>query len=80
MPSPSPLKLSYSQQARSIYHLDFPDVITVTLENISRPPALSQRKNVDRYALLLSRVAESDLAQCICVSKTFRYAGKRRPS
>ncbi|KIY71696.1 hypothetical protein CYLTODRAFT_345435, partial [Cylindrobasidium torrendii FP15055 ss-10] len=38
------------------------------------PPALSQRRNVDRYALMLSRVAESDLAQCICVSKTFRYA------
>ncbi|KAJ3880015.1 hypothetical protein F5051DRAFT_324835 [Lentinula edodes] len=58
----------------SLYHLDFPMSIPIVLNRISMPPALAQRKQVARFAVILSQIAIQDLSNCMLVSRMFRYA------
>ncbi|KAJ3788378.1 hypothetical protein GGU10DRAFT_307319 [Lentinula aff. detonsa] len=63
-----------SATSLSLYHLDFPMSTPIVLNRISMPPALSQRKQVARFAIILSQVAIQDLSSCMLVSRMFRYA------
>ncbi|EPQ51018.1 hypothetical protein GLOTRDRAFT_133344 [Gloeophyllum trabeum ATCC 11539] len=42
---------------------------------ISLPPSLSQRKRVQRWAVILSGLSDAERRQCAQVSRMFRYAG-----
>ncbi len=57
-------------------YLDFPDFPPISLNNITLPPSMAQRRLVTRIAIILSQVYEGDLKQCVLVSRMFRYAGK----
>ncbi len=57
-------------------YLDFPDFPPISLNNITLPPSMAQRRLVTRIAVILSQVYEGDLKQCVLVSRMFRYAGK----
>ncbi|KAJ4464070.1 hypothetical protein C8R41DRAFT_783168 [Lentinula lateritia] len=63
-----------SPTSLSLYHLDFPMSIPIVLNRISMPPALAQRKQVARFAVILSQIAIQDLSNCMLVSRMFRYA------
>ncbi|KAJ4482205.1 hypothetical protein J3R30DRAFT_3457761 [Lentinula aciculospora] len=63
-----------SPTSLSLYHLDFPMSVPIALNRISMPPALAQRKQVARFAVILSQVAIQDLRNCVLVSRMFRYA------
>ncbi|KAJ3815312.1 hypothetical protein F5876DRAFT_30832 [Lentinula aff. lateritia] len=63
-----------SPTSLSLYHLDFPMSISIVLNRISMPPALAQRKQVARFAVILSQIAIQDLSNCMLVSRMFRYA------
>ncbi|TFY75872.1 hypothetical protein EWM64_g8140 [Hericium alpestre] len=47
---------------------------SVPLQPLSMPPSLSQRKHVQRWAVILSGNAPADRKACALASKTFRYA------
>ncbi|KAF5389222.1 hypothetical protein D9757_003490 [Collybiopsis confluens] len=63
-----------SSSCLSLYHLDFSPSVPIALKRISMPPSLVQRKQVARFAIILSQVAVQDLLTCALVSKMFRYA------
>ncbi len=44
---------------------------------ITMPPTLSQRKRVQRWAVILSGLSNAERAVCVLVSRAFRYAGER---
>lgn len=54
--------------------LDFLDFPPISLNNITLPPSMAQRRLVARIAIILSQVCEGDLRQCALVSRMFRYA------
>ena len=56
-------------------YLDFPLPPIISLVPITMPPSLSQRKLVQRYAILLSGISNEELGKCTLVSRMFRYAG-----
>ena len=56
-------------------HLDFRPYPAVSLSPIPKPPSLSQRKRIPRWAIVFSRLPISDLIVCAQVSRTLRYAG-----
>ncbi|KAK0464636.1 uncharacterized protein EV420DRAFT_1517338 [Desarmillaria tabescens] len=58
-------------------YLDFPDFPPISLNNITLPPSMAQRRLVTRIAIILSQVYEEDLKQCVLVSRMFRYAAKK---
>ena len=45
------------------------------LSPITSPPNLSQRKRVQRWAVILSGLSDQQRAVCVFVSRAFRYAG-----
>lgn len=47
-----------------------------SLKHITLPPSLSQRKRIQRWALVLSYVRPVDRNNCCLVSRMFRYARK----
>ncbi|KAG5637365.1 hypothetical protein H0H81_004830 [Sphagnurus paluster] len=55
--------------------LDFPRAVSVSLQPISLPPSLSQRKKVNRLAEVFSFLHLEDLRILARVSRLFRYAG-----
>jgi hypothetical protein len=59
----------------SLQYLDFPAFQQWSLEPISLPPSLSQRKEVPRLALILSGISVDQVRECAQVSRLFRYAG-----
>lgn len=72
---PSPKVYSVVVASASLWYLDFPVPQQLSLETISLPPSLSQRKMVTRLAILLSGISVEQLRKCAQVSRLFRYAG-----
>lgn len=61
-----------------LWHLDFPvPPEPPLLSPITFPPPLSQRKLIQRWGIILSRLSCKERRQCSLVSKLIRYAGKR---
>jgi hypothetical protein len=61
-----------------LWHLDFPAPPEPSLLSaITIPPPLSQRKLVQRWAVILSGLSDKERLQCCLVSKLIRYAGER---
>jgi hypothetical protein len=61
-----------------LWYLDFPAPMEPPpLSPITFPPPLSQRKLVQRWAIVLSCLSGKELFQCCLVSRLIRYAGKR---
>lgn len=70
LPTPS------KQQEAVLGYLDFsPSACLPTLAPITMPPHVSQRKRVHSWAVILSEVSDRDRANCVLVSRMFRYAG-----
>ncbi|KAH9999615.1 hypothetical protein BJV74DRAFT_161905 [Russula compacta] len=66
-------------QSTPLWHLDFPATPgPPLLSSIKIPPPLSQRKLIQRWAIILSGLSDEERFQCCLVSKLIRYAGKRR--
>jgi hypothetical protein len=62
-----------------LWHLDFPTHPGPPLLSvIAIPPPLSQRKLVQRWAIVLSGLSGKELFLCSLVSKLIRYAGERQ--
>jgi hypothetical protein len=60
-----------------LWHLDFPAHPEFPLLSpITFPPPLSQRKLVQRWAIILSGLSSREQFQCCLVSRLIRYAGK----
>lgn len=59
-------------------YLEFPSSATITLQAITLPPSLSQRKHVRRWAVILSGLADPERRRCAMASRTLRYAGSSR--
>jgi len=65
-------------QPNLLWHLDFPAPPEPSLLSvITLPPPLSQRKLVQRWAVILSGLSDKERLQCCLVSKLIRYAGER---
>ena len=61
-----------------LWHLDFPaPPESLLLSAITIPPPLSQRKLVQRWAVILSGLSDKERFRCCLVSKLIRYAGER---
>ena len=66
-------------QASLLWHLDFPTPPEPPLLSvITVPPPLSQRKLVQRWAIILGGLSNEERLRCCLVSKLIRYAGERR--
>jgi hypothetical protein len=66
-------------QPSPLWHLDFPLYPeTPLLSVIAIPPPLSQRKLVQRWAIILSGLSGEECFRCCLVSKLIRYAGEHR--
>jgi hypothetical protein len=62
-----------------LWHLDFPTPPEPPLLSaIAIPPPLSQRKLVQRWAIILNGLSDEERLRCCLVSKLIRYAGERR--
>ncbi|KAG1742362.1 uncharacterized protein EDB91DRAFT_1336139, partial [Suillus paluster] len=48
---------------------------TPSFVNITFPPKLSDRKQVQRWAIILAALSDQDRHICVLVSRAFRYAG-----
>jgi hypothetical protein len=55
-----------------------PPMVPPALSPITLPPSLSERKLVQRWAVILSGLSEKERFRCFFVSKLIRYAGKSR--
>lgn len=65
-------------QPSLLWHLDFPAPPEPSpLSAITFPPPLSQRKLVQRWAIILSGLSDEERLRCCLVSKLIRYAGER---
>jgi hypothetical protein len=65
-------------QPSPLWHLDFPASPEPSLLSaITIPPPLSQRKLVQRWAVILSGLSDKECLRCCLVSKLIRYAGER---
>jgi hypothetical protein len=65
-------------QPSILWHLDFPaPPEPLLLSAITIPPPLSQRKLVQRWAVILSGLSDKERLRCCLVSKLVRYAGER---
>ncbi|KAK0221972.1 hypothetical protein IW262DRAFT_1377186 [Armillaria fumosa] len=71
---PAPIPSKNLAAAPTNAYLDFPDFPPISLNNITLPPSMAQRRLVARIAIILSQVYEGDLKQCVLVSRMFRYA------
>lgn len=64
---------------RSVYfslnYLEFGSTPLISLEPISLPPSLSQRKRVQAMSIIMSGLDPPERRQCLKVSRMFRYAG-----
>lgn len=49
---------------------------TPSFANITLPPKLSDRKRVQRWAIILCALSDEDRQACVLVSRAFRYAGR----
>ncbi|KAG2155813.1 uncharacterized protein EDB93DRAFT_1080161 [Suillus bovinus] len=58
------------------FGLEAAPVLIPSLTNITFPPKLSDRKRVQRWAVILSALTDRDRQTCTLVSRTFRYAGR----
>ncbi|KAH7922035.1 hypothetical protein BV22DRAFT_1071174 [Leucogyrophana mollusca] len=59
----------------TLRYLDFPaPPPPVILTTITYPPRLSERKRVQRWAIILSALSDEDRRVCVFVSRTIRYA------
>ncbi|KAH9045038.1 hypothetical protein EDB84DRAFT_1576256, partial [Lactarius hengduanensis] len=56
------------------WYLDFPPMAPLALSPITLPPSLSERKLVQRWAIILSGLSEEERFRCYFVSKLIRYA------
>ncbi|KAH9038234.1 hypothetical protein EDB85DRAFT_529060 [Lactarius pseudohatsudake] len=56
------------------WYLDFPPMAPLALSPITLPPSLSERKLVQRWAIILSGLSEEERFRCCFVSKLIRYA------
>ena len=66
-------------QPSHLWHLDFPTAPEPPLLSaIAIPPPLSQRKLVQRWAIILNGLTDEERLRCCLVSKLIRYAGERR--
>lgn len=78
---PLPLNLDQSGTPQHgnvlLYYLELRTTqdLTKSLTPITRPPSLSQRKLVNRWAIILSGLSDEERRTCAQVSRTFRYAG-----
>lgn len=64
-------------QPSPLWHLDFPThPEPPPLSVIAIPPPLSQRKLVQRWAIILSALSEKERFRCCLVSKLIRYASE----
>ena len=62
-----------------LWHLDFPThPEPPLLSAIAIPPPLSQRKFIQRWAIILSGLSGEERFRCCLVSKLIRYAGEHR--
>ncbi|KAK0487319.1 hypothetical protein IW261DRAFT_1391481 [Armillaria novae-zelandiae] len=71
---PAPVPSKTLAAAPTTAYLDFPDFPPISLNSITLPPSMAQRRLVARIAIILSQVDEGDLKQCVLVSRMFRYA------
>lgn len=62
----------------SMYYLELRAAqdLMKSLTPITRPPSLSQRKLVNRWAIILSGLSDAERKACVQVSRGFRYASK----
>jgi len=71
--------ISVIVQPIPLLHLDFPTHRELPLlSHITIPPPLSQRRLIERWAIILSGLSGKELLQSCLVSKLIRYAGKHR--
>ena len=75
VPMNSPIQPREISSLVSLSYLDFRPSPAISLSPIPRPPSLSQRKRIPRWAIVFSRLPISDLIVCAQVSRTLRYAG-----
>jgi hypothetical protein len=62
-------------------YLDFPAAtVPPALSPITLPPSLTERRLVQRWAIILRGLSDKERFRCCFVSKLIRYAGKRRLS
>ena len=60
-------------------YLDFPaPLVPPALSPITLPPSLTERRLVQRWAIILRGLSDKERFRCCFVSKLIRYAGKRR--
>jgi hypothetical protein len=59
-----------------IFSLEVAPFSTPSFVNITLPPKLSDRKRVQRWAIMLSALSDEDRQNCALVSRAFRYAGR----
>ncbi|KII86889.1 hypothetical protein PLICRDRAFT_55783 [Plicaturopsis crispa FD-325 SS-3] len=70
---PIPVQIAPAQAPPS-YSLDLPASPPPTPQPITLPPKMSQRKRVQRWAILLGGLSDEERKQCALVSRMFRYA------
>ncbi|TBU61886.1 hypothetical protein BD310DRAFT_812385 [Dichomitus squalens] len=58
----------------SLLELESNAITMPQLSAIAMPPTLSQRKRVQRWAVILSGLSDQERAVCVLVSRAFRYA------
>ncbi|TDL17847.1 hypothetical protein BD410DRAFT_793879 [Rickenella mellea] len=59
---------------KSPRYLDFSILQSVPFHQISLPPKLAQRKNVNSWAVILSGISNEQRRNCLLVSRMIRYA------
>ncbi|KAH8072266.1 hypothetical protein BXZ70DRAFT_964223 [Cristinia sonorae] len=74
-PSVKPRSSLATSEPLVLRYLDFTCSSSVpTLQSISLPPSLSQRKRVQCWAIILVGISNEDRRSCALVSRMFRYA------
>ncbi|KAH7910817.1 hypothetical protein BJ138DRAFT_1007994 [Hygrophoropsis aurantiaca] len=62
-------------EAPVLRYLDLPIPLSLApLANITLPPRISERKRVQRWAIILSALSNEDRRVCVFVSRSIRYA------
>ncbi|KAH9060494.1 hypothetical protein EDB87DRAFT_1683726 [Lactarius vividus] len=56
------------------WYLDFPPMARSALSSITLPPSLTERRLVQRWAIILSGLSKEERFRCCFVSKLIRYA------
>lgn len=59
-----------------IFSLEVAPLSTPSFVNITLPPNLSDRRRVQKWAVILCALSDQDRQTCVLVSRAFRYAGR----